>query len=87
MNCVNDTRADKKLRVGLVRQVSIVYRVNGFDGLASDYISLNRSLKDLRHPGCLAKKYIPKLPSITVIFPFHNEVHSTLLLLLLVLAV
>jgi polypeptide N-acetylgalactosaminyltransferase len=35
---------------------------------------LNRSVKDIRHRGCRDMTYIEKLPSVTVIFPFHNEV-------------
>lgn len=27
-----------------------IYRVNGFNGFASDKMSLNRALKDIRHP-------------------------------------
>ncbi len=50
-----------------------IYRVNGFDGLVSDQISLNRSIKDIRHPECKNLKYLQKLPTVTVILPFHNE--------------
>ena len=53
-----------------------LYRVNGFDGLASDQISLNRSVKDIRHPDCKKKQYLRQLPSVTVILPFHNEVSN-----------
>lgn len=56
-----------------------IYRVNGFSGLTSDYIALNRSLKDIRHAGCKTKKYIEVLPSVSVVVPFHNEHWSTLL--------
>lgn len=35
---------------------------------------MNRSVKDIRHPGCKDMKYIEKLPSVAVIFPFHDEV-------------
>ncbi len=50
-----------------------VYRVNGFDGLVSDQISLNRSVKDIRHPGCKKERYLQRLPTVSVILPFHNE--------------
>uniref|UniRef100_A0A914X4P4 Glycosyltransferase 2-like domain-containing protein n=1 Tax=Plectus sambesii TaxID=2011161 RepID=A0A914X4P4_9BILA len=56
-----------------------MYRVNGFDALASDQIAVDRSVKDVRHPECRKMKYIEKLPTVTVIFPFHNEHNSTLL--------
>lgn len=56
-----------------------IYRVNGFDGLASDQIALNRSVKDIRHAKCKERKYIEKLPTVTVSVPFHNEHWSTLL--------
>ena len=58
-----------------------IYRVNGFDGLASDQISLNRSIKDIRHPQCKTKKYLQKLPTVTVILPFHNEVRVRFVIL------
>lgn len=31
-------------------------------------------MKDIRHKGCKDIKYIEKLPSVSVIFPFHDEV-------------
>lgn len=56
-----------------------LYRVNGFNALASDYVPLNRSVKDIRHPDCKKKLYIEELPSVSVILPFHNEHWTTLL--------
>ncbi|XP_046325822.1 putative polypeptide N-acetylgalactosaminyltransferase 10 [Haliotis rufescens] len=56
-----------------------LYKVNGFNAYASDKISLQRALKDIRHPDCQRKKYVNKLPTASVIVPFHNEHWSTLL--------
>ncbi|XP_076446665.1 putative polypeptide N-acetylgalactosaminyltransferase 10 [Babylonia areolata] len=61
------------------RQKGQLYKVNGFNALASDKISLQRALKDIRHPDCQKKKYLPKLPTASIILPFHNEHFSTLL--------
>ncbi|VDN05730.1 unnamed protein product [Thelazia callipaeda] len=56
-----------------------LYRSNGYNAYVSDMIALNRSVKDIRHPGCSNIKYIEKLPSVAVIFPFYDEHNSTLL--------
>ncbi|GAB6033350.1 UDP-N-acetyl-alpha-D-galactosamine polypeptide N-acetylgalactosaminyltransferase [Chamberlinius hualienensis] len=54
------------------------YEVNKFNLLASDRISVNRSLPDVRRKECLPKEY-KNLPSTSVIIVFHNEAWSTLL--------
>ncbi|UYV71621.1 GALNT10 [Cordylochernes scorpioides] len=56
-----------------------LYKVNGFNALVSDYIALDRSIPDIRNPGCKKKKYLSRLPTASVIVPFHNEHNSTLL--------
>ncbi|XP_037074927.1 polypeptide N-acetylgalactosaminyltransferase 3-like [Pollicipes pollicipes] len=57
-----------------------LYRINEFNLLASDRISVNRSLPDVRKTLCQEKTYnVSKLPSASVIIVFHNEAWSTLL--------
>ncbi|XP_051902860.1 polypeptide N-acetylgalactosaminyltransferase 10-like [Hippocampus zosterae] len=60
-------------------RVDQAYRENGFNIYVSDRISLNRSIPDIRHPNCKRKLYAEKLPSTSVIIPFHNEGWSSLL--------
>lgn len=52
---------------------------NGYYGLISDKIALNRSLPDFRHPQCKEIKYTKDLPSVSIVIPFYNDHLSTLL--------
>ena len=47
--------------------------------MVSNRISLNRSLRDIRHPNCRTRKYHTILPTTSIIVPFHNEGMTTLL--------
>lgn len=61
------------------KQKDVLYKTNGFNAFVSDKISLQRSLKDIRHPDCAHKKYLHNLPNASVVVPFHNEHWTTLL--------
>lgn len=56
-----------------------LYKANGFNGYVSDKISLDRALKDIRHPDCKKKTYLANLPNASIVIPFHGEHWSTLL--------
>ncbi|GFY54643.1 putative polypeptide N-acetylgalactosaminyltransferase 10 [Trichonephila inaurata madagascariensis] len=64
---------------GTEKRKDELYKVNGFNGLASDYIAINRSIADIRHKDCAKKIYVKKLPTASIVVPFHNEHLSTLL--------
>ena len=51
----------------------------GMSERVSDMISLDRSVPDLRHPGCRHRHYPPVLPRATIVLVFHNEALSVLL--------
>lgn len=55
------------------------FKLNQFNILASDLISLNRSLQDVRQEGCKEKQYPALLPTTSIVIVFHNEAWSTLL--------
>lgn len=56
-----------------------LFKLNQFNLMASDMISLNRSLRDVRLEGCKNKKYNKYLPDSSIVIVFHNEAWSTLL--------
>ena len=47
--------------------------------VASNLVSLNRRLPDVRHERCRTVSYPRRLPQVSVIIIFHNEAWSTLL--------
>ncbi|KAG9510500.1 putative polypeptide N-acetylgalactosaminyltransferase 9, partial [Fragariocoptes setiger] len=56
------------------------WQENAFNSFASDHISLNRSLPDVRNPSCRTLSYnLDSLPKASVIICFHNEAWSVLL--------
>ncbi|XP_044758630.1 polypeptide N-acetylgalactosaminyltransferase 5 [Coccinella septempunctata] len=55
------------------------FKLNQFNLMASDIISLNRSLADIRYEGCKEKAYPKLLPTTSIVIVFHNEAWSTLL--------
>ena len=56
-----------------------LFFINRFNLLASDMISVNRSLPDPRRAACRSKKYNHNsLPNTSVVIVFHNEAWSTL---------
>lgn len=56
-----------------------LYRANGYSGLVSDQIRLNRTVPDIRHAGCRGQRHLARLPTASVILAFHQEHLSVLL--------
>ncbi|CAG9112060.1 unnamed protein product [Plutella xylostella] len=55
------------------------FQENQFNLMASDMISLNRSLPDVRLEKCKVKKYPDLLPTTSIVIVFHNEAWTTLI--------
>lgn len=55
-----------------------MYKIQNFDLLASNMVSMKRSLPDVRSPECIRKAYPKRLPKASVIVIFHDEPWSTL---------
>ncbi|XP_027842638.2 polypeptide N-acetylgalactosaminyltransferase 5 isoform X2 [Aphis gossypii] len=55
------------------------FKENQFNIIASDMISLNRSLQDIRQGECKSKQYPTLMPTTSIVIVFHNEAWSTLL--------
>ncbi|CAG0889314.1 unnamed protein product [Darwinula stevensoni] len=64
---------------GQETEVEEKFKLNQFNILASDMISVNRSLPDVRLASCHKKEYSPLLPTTSIVIVFHNEAWSTLL--------
>ncbi|XP_021369939.1 probable N-acetylgalactosaminyltransferase 9 [Mizuhopecten yessoensis] len=56
-----------------------LFKKEAFNIIASDKISLQRSVKDVRDSKCKDIQYPKKLPSASVVIIFHNEAWSPLL--------
>ena len=55
------------------------FKINQFNLLVSEMISVNRSLKDVRMSSCKTKSYPTLLPTTSIVIVFHNEAWTTLL--------
>ncbi|ESO00152.1 hypothetical protein HELRODRAFT_113279 [Helobdella robusta] len=56
-----------------------MFKINQFNLLASNLMSINRSLPDYRSSSCQSKSYASNLPDSSIVIVFHNEAWSTLL--------
>ncbi len=55
------------------------WKNHAFNEYVSTLIPLNRTLNDIRLPGCKKDVFSPDLPTSTIIMCFHNEAWSVLL--------
>lgn len=62
-----------------LRVMHQLMKKHNFNLLASDMISVKRTLKDARFPECKKIRYPKRLPSASIIIIFHNEPWSTLI--------
>lgn len=56
-----------------------LFNENGYYGLISDKIALNRSVADVRDKQCAKIEYLKDLPTVSIVIPFYNDHLSTLL--------
>lgn len=61
-----------------IRENNALYEKTGFAVIVSNKISVNRSLPDLRHENCRDIRYLRKLPAVSVIVIYYNEILSVL---------
>lgn len=55
------------------------FLLQNYNLVASDLVSFNRSLPDVRYSECKTLNYPKKLPKTSIIIIFHNEAWSTLI--------
>jgi len=62
-----------------MEEVTESFPIHQFNLVASDMVSVNRSLADVRHKDCQEEQYPILLPPTSIIMVFHNEAWSTLI--------
>ena len=63
----------------LQNQAKVRQSIHNFNVVASELVSLNRKLLDVRNSACYNLKFPERLPKTSVIVVFYNEAWSTLL--------
>ena len=63
----------------LQNQAKVRQSIHNFNVVASELVSLNRRLPDVRNSACYNLKFPERLPKTSVIVVFYNEAWSTLL--------
>ena len=69
----------EKVKLMEEEQKSVSMGKYGYSKFVSDLVSLDRAIRDIRHPLCASKLYHENLPDTSIIMPFHNEAPSVLL--------